>query len=157
MNFTFKDSFFGLVKLLQQKKNPITWHENKKKTLKDVDLLVCFLKVKWSLLFLATAQLTFSPNALGHCALLSPLDDGWVHGSLFYDVPVLGFPSRTLEIQPRAHVTWALSWTLAFGFFEAGPPHVALLALKPRPSCLSSPSVVPGLQASHYAHLQPDI
>lgn len=91
-----------------------------------------------------------------HCCLHWMMD-GYT-GAVFYNVPVVGFPSQTLGIQPRVHVTQALSWTLTFGFFfEAGPPYVALLALDPRPSCLSSPSVVPGLQASHHAHLQPDV
>lgn len=122
----------------------------------DVDLFVCFLKVDQSLLFLGTAQLAFSPHTLWanvHCCLHWMMD-GYM-GVVFYSVPVVGFLFQTLGIQPRAHVP--LSWTLAFGSFEAGPPYEALLALNLRPCCLSSPSVVPGLQASHYAHLQPDV
>ena len=63
-----------MVKLLHEEKNPIIWHENKKKTLMYVDLFVCFLKVK-----LATVQLTFSPQCSG--PLCTAVYIGWWMGT----------------------------------------------------------------------------
>lgn len=140
MNFTFKDSFFGLVKLLQQKKNPITWHENKKKTLKDVDLLVYFLKVKWSLLFLATAQLTFSPQCSG--PLCTAVSIGWWMGTWEFvlrcpctrlPLPDTGDSAQsTCHLSPKLDPGLWVFWGRASSCSSAGLEAKALLSQLPK-------------------------